>query len=125
MVRQASVAAIFALGWALASGPAVAAEETAASQAVPKCESAKRACKTSKGQTREECEKVAAKIDAQTANPDADPQTDDSNRTSSQDVHHSSPAMRTPEEVRKAEGSSNEAKRQDEAAEDAKSAPKQ
>lgn len=117
MLRQTSVAAIVGLAWALASGPLVAAEETAAKQTVPKRVSAKRACTTAEGETREECEKVAKKIDAQTANPQAHPDAD-ANRTSSQHVHHSSPVMRTPAEVKKAEAASKEAQRQDDVADD-------
>jgi hypothetical protein len=70
---------------------------TAAEPAVPKDESAQRACDTSQGATKEECKKVAAKIDARTANPAAHPDTSNPS-ASSQDIHHSSPAVRTPEE---------------------------
>jgi hypothetical protein len=59
--------------------------------------SVKRDCADAKGATKKECEKVAEKIEAQTANPQ--PQPDDEAHSSADYVHHSSPAMRTPAEV--------------------------
>lgn len=60
--------------------------------------SVKRDCADAKGATKKECEKVAAKIDAQAANPGAQSASDQP-QTSADYVHHSSPAMRTPAEV--------------------------
>jgi hypothetical protein len=62
--------------------------------------SVKRACADAKGATKKECEKVAAKMDAQAANPAAQP-TADEPQSSADYVHHSSPAVRTPAEVAK------------------------
>lgn len=61
--------------------------------------SVKRDCADAKGATKKECEKVAAKIEAQAANPGAQPA--DQPHTTSDYVHHSSPAVRTPAEVKK------------------------
>ncbi|HEY5809011.1 MAG TPA: hypothetical protein VIT67_13630 [Povalibacter sp.] len=58
----------------------------------------KRDCADAKGATKKECEKVAAKIDAQAATPAAPPATEEA-QSSADYVHHSSPAMRTPAEV--------------------------
>jgi hypothetical protein len=76
----------------------LADDKTPPPPAVPKPVSAKRACSDEKGATKKECEKVAAQIDAQTANPEAHPATDEA-RSSADYVHHSSPAMRTPAEI--------------------------
>lgn len=92
MLQRTNLAVLAAAIVAMTSQLAGAAEP-----AVPKRQSAERACDTSKGQTKEECKKVAAEIDATTANPAAHPDTDNPS-SSSQDIHHSSPAMRTPEE---------------------------
>ena len=62
--------------------------------------SVKRDCADAKGATKKECEKVAAKIDAQAAHPEAQPATEEA-QSSADYVHHSSPAMRTPTEVAK------------------------
>lgn len=62
--------------------------------------SVKRDCSDAKGATKKECEKVAAKIDAQAADPAAHPAPDEA-QSSADYVHHSSPAMRTPAEVAK------------------------
>ena len=94
-----------ALGLSLLLGLALSAQATepakpaaAKSQAVPANTSAKKACQTSQGETKAECEKVAAKIDAHTANPQANPSVESTNRPPADDVHHSSPVMVTPEE---------------------------
>ena len=57
----------------------------------------KNACKTAKGATKKECEKVAAKMDAQANDPAAQPA--DEAHADADYVHHSSPAVRSPEEV--------------------------
>ncbi|WP_153067372.1 hypothetical protein [Steroidobacter cummioxidans] len=75
----------------------LADDKTATPPATPKA-SVKRDCADATGATKKECEKVAAKIDAQTANPEAQPATKDA-QSSADYVHHSSPAMRTPAEV--------------------------
>jgi hypothetical protein len=75
----------------------LAAEQTSTPPPAPKA-SVKRDCADAKGATKKECEKVAAKIDAQATNPAAQPATDDA-QSSADYVHHSSPAMRTPAEV--------------------------
>jgi len=74
----------------------LAEEKTSTSPAAPKA-SVKRDCAGAKGATKKECEKVAAKIDAQAADPAAQP-TEEA-QSSADYVHHSSPAMRTPAEV--------------------------
>ncbi|WP_129643197.1 hypothetical protein [Peristeroidobacter agariperforans] len=58
----------------------------------------KRACVNAEPATKKECEKVAAKIDAQATDPAA---SADEAQTSADYVHHSSPAVRTPAEVAK------------------------
>lgn len=75
------------------------AAETATPPPAPK-PSVKRDCADAKGATKKECEKVAAKIEAQAADPAAHPPTDET-QSSADYVHHSSPAMRTPAEVAK------------------------
>jgi hypothetical protein len=60
--------------------------------------SVKRDCADAKGATKKECEKVAAKMDAQAANP-APTTPADETQSSADYVHHSSPVMRTPAEV--------------------------
>lgn len=62
--------------------------------------SVKRACESSEGATKKECEKVAAKMDAQASNPAAQP-ADDEVHSDADYVHHSSPAVRSPEEVKR------------------------
>jgi cell division septum initiation protein DivIVA len=75
----------------------LAQESPATPPPAPKA-SVKRDCADAKGPTKKECEKVAAKIDAQTANPGVQPATEEA-QSSADYVHHSSPAMRTPAEV--------------------------
>jgi cell division septum initiation protein DivIVA len=75
----------------------LAAEQTSPPPPAPKA-SVKRDCADAKGATKKECEKVAAKIEAQAADPAAQPATDEA-QSSADYVHHSSPAMRTPAEV--------------------------
>ena len=75
----------------------LADDKTSTPPPVPKA-SVKRDCADAKGATKKECEKVAAKIDAQTADPEAHPATDEA-QSSADYVHHSSPAMRTPAEI--------------------------
>ena len=91
-----------ALGLATLAHPVMAAESEPAkpTAAVPPEASAKKACTTATGATKAECEKVAKQIDAQRADPQAYPaSTSDADRAPSQDIHHSSPAMMTPEET--------------------------
>jgi hypothetical protein len=85
---------LLAASWVLIGQPAAADD----AKEVPKSESAKRACSTAQGKTKQECEKVAKQIDQQRANPDANPSVE--SQTSSQEVHHSGPAMKTPEEAK-------------------------
>lgn len=73
------------------------AEPPATPPPAPKA-SVKRDCADAKGATKKECEKVAAKIDAQAADPAASAPTQDA-QSSADYVHHSSPVMRTPAEV--------------------------
>jgi cell division septum initiation protein DivIVA len=73
------------------------AEEATAPPPAPKA-SVKRDCADAKGATKKECEKVAAKIDAQATDAAAPPPTEEA-QSSADYVHHSSPAMRTPAEV--------------------------
>lgn len=96
MLKRTKMASLLAAAVIL-TGPAALAADAAD---VPKRESAQRACKGAKGETKKECEKVAAEIDARTANPAAYPDAGDS-RSSSQDIHHSSPVARTPEQQKK------------------------
>jgi hypothetical protein len=77
----------------------LAADESSTPPPAPKA-SVKRDCADTKGATKKECEKVAAKIEAQAADPAAHPATDEG-QSSADYVHHSSPAMRTPAEVAK------------------------
>lgn len=77
----------------------LADDKTATPPPVPKA-SVKRDCSDAKGATKKECEKVATKIDAQTADPAAHPATDEA-QSSADYVQHSSPAMRTPAEIAK------------------------
>ena len=120
MLQRTSLAMLIASVLAMTSQLAAAADPPSP---VPKRESAQRACDTSKGQTKEECKKVAAEIDQTTANPAAHPEASNPS-SSSQDVHHSGPAMRTPEEKRQdAAASKKERIKQDEAAAD-KTPPK-
>lgn len=99
MISPKALGLSLLLGVALSAQAAEPARPAAAkSQAVPANASAKKACQTSEGETKAECEKVAAKIDAHTANPQANPGGETTNRSSADNVHHSSPAMMTPEE---------------------------
>ena len=90
---------------------AMADDKTPTATPVPKPVSVKSDCADAKSATKKECEKVAAKIDAQAADPQAHP-TNDQAQSSADYVHHSSPAMRTPKEVAqdKAKAKSDEAK---------------
>ena len=62
----------------------------------------KRACASADPATKKECEKVAAKIEAQSTSSAAQPAADEA-QSGADYVHHSSPAMRTPAEVAKDE----------------------
>ncbi len=73
--------------------------ETSTPPPAPKA-SVKRDCADAKGATKKECEKVAAKIDAQAADPAKQPASEEA-QSSADYVHHSSPVMRTPAEVAK------------------------
>ncbi|MDY6945601.1 MAG: hypothetical protein SXG53_07775 [Pseudomonadota bacterium] len=106
MFQRISLAILSASALLMSAGSATAAEP-----AVPKDESAQRACDTSQGATKQECKKVAAKIDAHTANPSAHPDADNPGATS-QDIHHSSPAVRTAEEKRQDRESARKAEKQ-------------
>jgi cell division septum initiation protein DivIVA len=75
----------------------LADDKTSTAPPAPKA-SVKRDCADAKGATKKECEKVAAKIEAQAADPAAHPATDEA-QSSADYVHHSSPAMRTPAEI--------------------------
>ena len=91
---------VFCMGLlALYCQASVAAEQTTTPPPAPQA-SVKRDCADAKGATKKECEKVAEKIEAQAANPGAQPPADQA-QSSSDYVHHSSPAMRTPAEVAK------------------------
>jgi hypothetical protein len=102
---QRKVAPFFALGLvfslAMSAQQVAAAEPEKAKTAapVPPEASAKKACTTASGATKAECEKVAKQIDAQRADPQSHPTaTSDADRAPSQEIHHSSPIMETPEE---------------------------
>ena len=82
---------------ALYGQASLADDATSSPPPAPKA-SVKRDCADAKGATKKECEKVAAKIDAQSATPAAPPATEEA-QSSADYVHHSSPAMRTPAEV--------------------------
>ena len=97
MFVRRNVALLLALSLSILAQQAAAAEPQEKSiAAVPPEASAKKACTTATGATKTECEKVATQIDAQKADPQAHPMSDDND--SSQEVHHSSPAMVTPQE---------------------------
>jgi len=81
---------------ALYGQTSLAEEKTSTPPPAPEA-SVKRDCADAKGATKKECEKVAAKIDAQAADPAAKP-TEEA-QSSADYVHHSSPAMRTPAEI--------------------------
>ena len=65
--------------------------------AVPEEQSAKKACENATGQTKIECEKVAAKIDANTAEPRRGVERDE---LSTDDVRHSSAVVAKPDRER-------------------------
>ena len=76
--------------------PAAAKDEAnKTTSALPADASAKKACANSTGQTKIECEKVAAKIDANTVEPRKGVERDE---LSSQDVRHSSAVVAKPDE---------------------------
>jgi hypothetical protein len=72
--------------------------------------SVKRDCADAKGATKKECEKVAAKIDAQAADPAA--AANEEPHATADYVHHSSPAVRTPAEVAQDKKAKREDKRE-------------
>jgi cell division septum initiation protein DivIVA len=96
------------------------ADDKTTTPPVPKPVSVKRDCADAKGATKKECEKVAAKIDAQAANPGAHSTTEDAS-SSADYVHHSSPAVRTPAEIAQDKAKAKSAERK---AESSKPAPK-
>jgi hypothetical protein len=84
-----------ALCVAVMNQPAAAETEPKNAAAVlPADASAKKACANSTGQTKVECEKVAAKIDANTVEPRRGIERDE---LSSQDVRHSSTVVAKPD----------------------------
>jgi hypothetical protein len=89
----------FCLGLLAAYCQASLADDKPATPPAPK-PSVKRDCADAKGATKKECEKVAAKMDAQATHPETAPATQEA-QSSADYVHHSSPAMRTPTEVAK------------------------
>jgi hypothetical protein len=93
MSTRHTIAMVLALGFA--STLSLADESTEKAAKVPSAESAQRACSTSAGAVKKECKKVAAQIDAQSANPQPKPTTSEET-SSSTSVHHSSPVMATP-----------------------------
>jgi cell division septum initiation protein DivIVA len=104
----------------------LADDKTPTPPPVQKQVSVKRDCADAKGATKKECDKVAAKMDAQAADPQAQPATEEA-ESGADYVHHSSPAMRTPAEVAqdKAEAKSDKAKAKSERKTDSsKPAPK-
>jgi hypothetical protein len=113
------------LGLAISAQAAEPAKPAAAkSQAVPADASAKKACTTSDGATKAECEKVAAKIDAHTANPQANPIVEP-DRPPAEDIHHSSPVMVTPEEKAASDATRRELQKEKKAKEAAAEKPKE
>jgi hypothetical protein len=74
--------------------PAVAEDEAKKAAVLPADASAKKACANSTGQTKVECEKVAAKIDANTVSPRPASERDE---LDSDDVRHSSTVVAKPE----------------------------
>jgi hypothetical protein len=74
--------------------PAAAADDAKKAAALPEDASAKKACANSTGQTKFECEKVAAKIDANTFAPRS---ASDRPELDSDDVRHSSTVVAKPD----------------------------
>ena len=74
--------------------PAAAENEAKKSAVLPADASAKKACANSTGQTKVECEKVAAKIDANTVAPRS---ASDRPELDSDDVRHSSTVVAKPD----------------------------
>jgi hypothetical protein len=74
--------------------PAAAADDAKKATALPEDASAKKACANSTGQTKVECEKVAAKIDANTVAPRS---ATDRPELDSDDVRHSSTVVAKPD----------------------------
>jgi hypothetical protein len=90
----------FCMGLLAIYGQACLADEPASTAPPAPKASVKRDCADAKGATKKECEKVATKIDAQSANPGTH-QTTEEAQSDAEYVHHSSPAVRTPAEVKK------------------------